>query len=237
MTPEELATYVRFKTRTNSTTLTDAELLVLANVVKNRICDRALETDEDIFEVPTYMNLVENQREYPLISTLLSRINRVEAKLDGTNWLKLTEFNLTDHEEPISSETLIQEQFGNEQGRAKYDIMRKAIWIYSGPVTNVTDGLRVWLNTRPSNLTTMTGSTDMSVDPSSTTHGIPMELHNVLATGICIEYKESREKPIPLSQTELSFEYSLTKAIETLKKGNYDREIIAEVPYNDGSQY
>lgn len=237
MTPEEVAAYVRFKTKTNSTVFTDADMLAVANVVKNRLVDRALETDEDIFEVPTYMNLVANQREYPLITSLLSRINRVEALLDGTNWLKLEEFNLTDYKFPISSEALITERFANEEGLAKFDIMRNAIWIYSGTITNVTDGLRIWLNTRPSNIVSMAGTTDMSVDPSTTTHGIPTALHNVLATGIIIEYKESQEKPIPLTQSEMAYELDVKKAIDNLKRANYDREIFATIPYNDGSQY
>lgn len=237
MTPEEVAAYVRFKTKTNSTVFTDADMLIVANVVKNRLVDRALETDEDLFEVPTYMNLVANQREYPLISSLLSRINRVEALLDGTNWLKLDEFNLTDYKFPVSSEALITERFGNEEGRAKFDIMRNAIWLYSGTITNVTDGLRIWLNTRPANIVSMAGSTDMSVDPSTTTHGIPSALHNVLATGIIIEYKESQEKPIPLTEMEQNYKDDVEKAIQNIKKANYDREIFATIPYNDGSQY
>jgi hypothetical protein len=237
MTPEELAAYVRFKTKTNSTVFTDADILTVANVVKNRLVDRALESDEDLFEVPTYMSLVANQREYPLISSLLSRINRVEALLDGTNWLKLDEFSLTEYKFPISSEALITERFSNEEGLAKFDIMRNAIWIYSGTITSVTDGLKIWLNTRPANIVSMAGTTDMSVDPSTTTHGIPAGLHNVLATGIIIEYKESQEKPIPLTEMEQNYKDDVEKALQNLKKANYDREIFASIPFNDGSQY
>ena len=82
MTPAEFATYVRLKTRTNENTFTDEDMLVLLNHVKNEVCDRALEVDEDIFLLPTYLNLEAGQREYPLYSGILSRIKRIEAMLD-----------------------------------------------------------------------------------------------------------------------------------------------------------
>lgn len=230
MTPAQLAEYVRLRTRTNSTTFTDADMLILLNVVKENICQRALEVDEDIFELPTYMNLVADQREYPLHSNLLSRISRVEAALDGTNYIKLFEFDLTELDEPVTGETNITNNFSNNEGDAFFDIMRKSIWIYSGTITAVTNGLRIWLNTYPANVASMGLTTDMSVDPSTTTHGVPRELHKSIAEGIIIEWKSSREKPIPLTEREQKFEYDLEKSIQTLKKANYDREVLGAVP-------
>jgi len=237
MTTTALAAYVRLRTRTNSTTLTNDDLLIFANAIKEKIVLQALETDEDIFCVPTYLNLVANQREYPLLSTMLSRIKRVEAKLDGTNWLKLNEFDLTSHQQPVTPETNITYNFSNEEGNAFYDIIRKSIVLYSGTITSVTDGLRIWLNTWPADFTSMEGTTDMSVDPSTTTHGFPKELHGVLATGIIIDWKGSREKPLPLNEQELTYDRDLSRAIQSLKKGNYDREVIGQIPSNDGSDY
>jgi hypothetical protein len=237
MNPTELASYVRLKTRTNSTTLTNADLLVLANVVKNRLVYRALDADEDLFLVPTYLNLVANQREYPLHSELLSRIKRVEAKLDGSHFVKLSEFDLPQHLKPISTETDITANFGNGEGEAFFDMMRSSIWIYSGTITDVTDGLKIWINTTVADITSMTSTYDMSLDPSTTTHGIPRALHDVLATGVIIEWKESREKPIALSQTELNYENDVAKAVNSLKKGNYDRQVIGLLPVDNGEDY
>lgn len=230
MTPAKLADYVHYKTRTNSTTLTNADLITIANVVKDRLVMEALEADEDLFLVPTTLDLVADQREYPLHSDILSRIKRVEAKLDGSDFIKLYEFDLTDHSDPLSTEADITAHFGNTEGDAFFDIMRKSIWIYSGTITDVTDGLKIWLNTFPSDLTSMVSTTDMSVDPSTTTHGIPRELHYVLAMGMIIEYKESREKPIPLTESEQNYEHEVNKAISKLKRGNYDREVLGSVP-------
>jgi len=237
MTPEALAKYVRLKTRTNSTTFTDADLLILANFVKEKLTLAALDTDEDLFRVPTYLNLVANQREYPLHSDLLSRIEVVWAKLDGENWIKLTEIDLAGFPYPLATEADIVNRFSNDEGHAFFDIARKALMIYSGTITAVTAGLQIFLNTWPADFITMAGTTDMSVDPSTTTHGFPRELHGVLAEGMVIEWKQSREKPIPLTDTEMVHEDSVNKAIRSLKRGSYDRVRQGRVKYNDGSQY
>lgn len=237
MTPVALASYVRYRTRTNSTTLTDSELIILANQVKDRLVLQALEADEDLFLVPTYLNLVANQREYPLHTDMLSRIKRVEAKLDGTNFVKLYEFDLPEHKYPISTETDITAHFDNQEGTAFYDIMRNSIWIYSGTITNVTSGLRIWLNTIVPDITSMVATVDMSIDPTNTTHGIPRALHHVLADGMIIDWKESRDKPIPLSQSEQAYEMHVRRAISSLKRANYDRVIVGLVPEDDGQDY
>jgi len=237
MTPADIASYVRLKTRTNSTTFTNADMLILANVVKDRLALDVLDADEDYWLVPTYLNLVADQREYPLHSNLLSRIKRVEAKLDGTNYIILHEFDLPDHEDPISTETNITYSFGNNEGEAYFDIMRKSIWIYSGSITSVTNGLKIWLNTFPADLTSMASSSELSEDPTTTTHGFPRELHMVLAKGIIIEWKESREKPIPLTESERMYDDEVRKAVAKLKKANYDREVIGSVPIDDGMDY
>jgi hypothetical protein len=237
MTPAKLAEYVRFKTRTNSTTLTNADLVILANVVKDRLTLSALELDEDLFLVPTYMDLKADQREYPLLSTILSRIKRVEAKLDGTNWLKLFEFDLTSYKNPVTPESNITYNFSNDQGSASFDMMRKSIIVYSGTITEVTDGLRIWVNTWPEDISDMTSTTDMSIDPSNTTHGFPRELHGVLSTGMILEWKGSREKPLPLDEHEANYEMDVRRAIQSLKGGNYDRVVQGSIPEDYGEDY
>lgn len=237
MTPAKMAEYIRYKTRTNSTTLTNADLIILANAVKDKLVWRALEADEDLFLVPTYLNLVADQREYPLHSDLLSRIKRVEAKLDGTNFIKLYEFDLPQHTYPISTEADIVAHFGNTEGDAYFDIMRGSIWIYSGTITAVTSGLKIWLNTIVADITSMVSTTDMSVDPTTTTHGIPRALHKPLADGIVIEWKQSKEKPIALSDTELRWDLEVDRAVSSLKRANYDRNVIGLLPEDDGSDY
>lgn len=237
MTPSKIADYIRWKTRTNSTTFTNADMLAVANVVKDRLALDVLDVDEDYWLVPTTLDLVADQREYPLHSDLLSRIKRVEAKLDDSDYIEVHEFDLTDNDEPISTESNITNEFGNNEDEAFYDIMRKAIWIYSGTITDVTDGLKIWLNTFPADLTSMSSTTDLSEDPTTTTHGFPRELHMVLSKGIVIEWKESREKPIPLTESERNYENEVDTAVQKLRKASLDREVTGSVPEDNGFDY
>lgn len=237
MTNAQFATLVRLKTRTSSTTFTDADIITFMRNRQEEIAEAIIRTDEDILLVPQTTSLVLNQREYPYPADILSRIKRVEAKLDGTNWLKLSETDITKFSYPIASETDITYRFSNEQDHCFYDLSRKSLIIYSGSITAVTDGLKLWCDTYPTAITDLALSTDMSVDPSTTTHGIPKAMHRLWATGVVIDYKSSREKPIPLTESELAYEKDLQRAIETLKHGNLDRVVRVSTPYNDGSSY
>ena len=230
MTPVDLAAYVRLKTRTNADTLTDANILIFLNARIDFIAQRILDADEDIFLVPQTANLKENIREYSFPKKILSRIKRVEAKLDETNFIVLGEFDLPDYRKP-TDETNITNEFANLEGECFFKIMRKSIVIYSGSITDVTDGLKIWCMTWPAHIATdMTGTTDMSEDPTTTTHGMPRAVHQLLADGVVIDWKESREKPIPLSEREMAYEIRVREAIDTLRHGNLDREVIGRLP-------
>lgn len=251
MTPAKFAAYVRWKTRTNSTTFSDTELLASMEVQQDEIAKAILKADEDILLIPQTDDLVASSitaREYPLPSDILSRIKRVEAQLNGTDWIPLTEIDITQIGKPISTETNITDIFNNSQmskgnpNGARFDIRRKSIFIYSGTITATTDGLRVFCMTWPTPITDLTSVTDMNIDPSTTTHGIPRAMHEIWAKGVIIDYKESREKPIPLSESESRYEIDLRKAVETLRHGNLDREIMGGLPPasergNDGEDY
>jgi hypothetical protein len=197
---------------------------------QDELAQDILKTDEDILLIPQYTSLVAGQREYAEPADMLSRIKRVEAKLDGTNWIKLDELDITELNYPIVLEADITKYFTNTEGGASFDIMRKAIKIYSGTITTVTDGLRLWINTFPTPISDLTSITDMSIDPSTTTHGIPRELHEIWSRGVVIDFKSSREKPIPLTERELKYDIDKKTALDTLKHGNLDREIIGLLP-------
>jgi len=248
MTPAEFATYVRFKTRTSSTTFTDAQILALMAVRQDELAKAILEADEDILLIPQYTDLVVDQRDYPLPQDILSSFKRVEAKLDETNYIELEEFDMTQYDAPITTEADITARFNNSRVSkgnlygARFDLLRKSLMIYSGSIVDVTDGLRVWCNTWPTAIGDLSATSDMSQDPSTTTHGIPREMHRTWATGVIIDYKESREKPIPLSETEKNYKDDKAEAIASLKPANLDREVIGDLPPassrgNDGQDY
>jgi len=229
MTPAEFATYVRFKTRTNSTTFSDADILALMKVRQVEIAQAIIKADEDILLIPQTTSLVADQREYAYPSDILQKIKRVEAKLDGTNWLKLSQKSVTDFNWPMV-ETDMVDHFSNYQGYCFYTVSRKALYLLTGTIIDVTDGLKIWVNTLPSVVTDLTSTTDLNVDPTTTTHGIPTEMHEIWARGIIIDYKSSREKPIPLTETELRYEFDKNQAISALRNGDMDRVITGKLP-------
>lgn len=239
MTPASFASYVRYNTRTNSTTLPNADILTLMGARQDDLAQEILKVDEDILLIPQYRDLVASSitaREYSLPQDILSRIKRIEAQLNGTDWIPLEEIDLGSIKSSISTEIAITNAFNNSQygpnnpGGARFDMFRRSIYIYSGTITAGTDALRVYINTWPTHITNLASTAEMSSDPSPTTHGIPRELHKMWATGVIIDYKGSRQKPIPLSESELMYDRNLKKAIETLKHGNEDREILGGQP-------
>src|SRR3989304_3191047 len=161
-TPATFTTYVRYRTKTNSTTLPDVEILSYMAFRQDELAQDILKVDEDILLIPQTTSLVADQREYLFPSDFLARMKRIEAKLDGTNWIKLFEMDLSGHDKP-TNETNITLHFSNEEGHAFYDNLRKALYIYSGTITSVTDGLKLWVNTWPTPITDLSSSTDMSV--------------------------------------------------------------------------
>lgn len=249
MTPVEFAYHVRDQTRTDSVTFTDALIMRYMKIRQTELAQDILKVDEDILLIPQVTDLVADQRDYPQPQDLLSRIKRVEAMLDGTNYIPLTEIDITQIGVAISSETDITDVFNNLQyskavnsAGARYDLIRKSLYIYSGTITAVTSGLKVWVNTWPTQISDLTATDDMSQDPSTTTHGIPRSLHEIWARGVIIFFKDSRDKPIPLTERELKYDIDKKSAIVTLRHGNLDREVIGDLPPasdrgNDGADY
>ena len=246
MTPAQFAAYVRLKTHTNSTTFTDADMLIFMGVRQDEIAASILKTDEDILLIPQTADLVASTisaREYPLPSDIISRVKTISAKLDGTNWRKLTELDINQLNFPVETETDITNHFSNDEGECFFDLRRKSIYIYSGTIVAGSAALKVYVDTYPTAISDMTSTTDMSVDPSTTTHGIPRPMHKIWATGVIIDYKSSKEKPIPLTEREQNYELDMQNAIVTLKHGNLDREVTGDLPGevemqgSDGSEF
>ena len=242
MTPLEFKNRVRFMTRTNSTSFTDNDILALMKVRQTKIAKAILKADEDILLIPQYTDLVADQREYALPADMLSSIKRVEAKLDASDFIELNEFDVTTYTGTINTESDIIQNFSNLEGNAFFDLSRNSLTIYSGTITAVTAGLKILVNTWPSAITDLTSVIDMSVDPSTTTHGIPRTMHEIWCRGVIIDWKSSREKPIPLTQDERVYGVDMINDINSLKPQNLDRNFKGTLPPasergNEGADY
>lgn len=201
MTRTKFASYIRRLTNSNSTTYTDANLQEDANIILDELADRANDIAEDIFQEPHYASLEANRREYAYPSTIGANFIRVEANFTPDEsgnpteayWIPLKEFDLAQYERTTDEYTITQ-LFGNEYGRAFFDRLRQSLWIYSGTIVAVTNGLKFWASTYPAHLDSVTGTDDMSIGPSTTERGVPRVLHKVWADGVILLRKQSKDK-------------------------------------------
>lgn len=237
MTYKQFADYIRLKTKTNSTTFPDADIVLYANIVKDDIAKEVNKVNEDYFGIEILRNLAAGKRNYAFPSYVLSQIKYVQAQLDGVKWSKLNEFDINTYERTTDEASILANWIGKEP---EFDIFGGELKIYSDTaIIDVTGGLKLWAIIYPADLTTagLASTTDMSVPPTNITFGIPRQLHKVWATKVIIEYKESKDRPLPLTEKEQNVQVDLEIAIHSLKDQNLDREFIPTVPYNDGSQY
>jgi len=150
---------------------------------------------------------------------------QVEAKIDGTNWKELREFDLNYYDHP-TDETDILVQWANIN--PQFDVFRGSLWLYSGTaITSVTGGLKLWYITLPADFTDLSLTTDISVDPTTASAGFPVGLHKLLAERVVIAYKTAKQV------WKKDFE-DMKKDMKTL---NLDKTIIGTIPYNDGYDY
>lgn len=244
MTSTQFAAYIRLKTKTNSTTFTDVDMLILANIVKDDIIKEIKKAGEDYLGMETVRDLVSGKRNYGFPSYILGNIKYVQAKLDGTNWRALDEFDINDQisesreskEKITTDETSILANWAGK--KPSFDIFGGELVIYSdSAIIDVTGGLKLWSIIYPADLTVLNGTTDMSLPPSTTSFGMPRQLHKVWAKMVVIEWKNSQDRQVPLTENELNIQLELAQAISSLKDFNQDRVTAPQAPYNDGSQY
>lgn len=229
MTPAQLTSYVRLKTKTSATTFTDANIMLLANIFIDDFATRVIKVNEDYFGTPQTTGLVADQREYPQPVETLNQIKYVEAKLDATNFIHLDELDLNSYER-ATTESVITSLYSNNEGEAFYDLFRGSLWIYSGTITTVAAGLKIWSFDWPAHITDLTSTTDMSKDPSTTTHGFPRALHELLCRRIVIEHKEMSDKPIALTTSEQKFAMDLDDVLDSMQPASLDRETVGKMP-------
>jgi hypothetical protein len=237
MTPATFATYIRKMTKTNTTTFPDADILTFANVVKDDIAKEILKVNEDYFGMKFLRNLVAGQRGYAFPSDMLNQIKYVQATLDGVKQKMLTQFDVTTYKRP-TDETDIQ---ANWQGKEpEFDIFGSSLYIYSdSAIIDVTNGLELWAMVYPQDLANLTDTTDMSVPYNTTSFGMPRAMHKVWATLVCVLYKTSKEKPLPLTEQEAKVDVDLQLAVNSLKGLDLNRSIVVTVSdySHDGQDY
>lgn len=237
MTPANFAAYIRLKTKTNSTTFSDADILAYANIIKDDIAKEVTKANEDYFGMKFLRNLEAGKRGYSFPTDVLNQIKYLQAKLDGVHKKVLFQFDVNTYKRPTDENDITANWAGKQP---EFDIYGSSLYIYSdSAIIDVTDGLELWAIIYPADLTSLAGTNDMSVAPSTTSFGMPRQLHYVWATKVIIEYKNSKDKPIPLTEKEANVEADQTLAINALKGQDLNRSIIATVSddSNNGQDY
>lgn len=242
MTGTEFAALIRLYTNTNSTTLTNGNIVTLAQAVKDHILAPKISgTKEGQFEIPAYRDLVASatSREYDLPDDILDAISRVEVKFDSSSdYIKIGEISQAQYPES-EQESIIVSNFSNlesnsgELSAAKYDKRRGAIFIYSGTISaTVANGLKVFYNAFPQPIAAndLSGTSDLSVPATSTSVSVPRLFHEIWARGVSRMWKQTRDKPIALSELEQVFDRDLEEKVSEYRNSNDDLSLTADLP-------
>lgn len=238
------ASYIRKQSKTNTGTLSDADLVLLANVVKDDLAAAIVaNVDEHYFEMELYRDLEALIRDYTFPNDVLKHISFAEAKLDGTNWETLGEADLSHFPDtPITENSYIKELYASR--RPEFLISGRSLRLLTGDdIIDVTDGLKLLAEIYPEDLTTsdLASSDDLSIPSSDITHRLPRQTHKVWADLVVIAYKEGKDKPIPLTKSELKLQVDAQNGnldvFQQLTPRNQSRSFIATVPKDDGQDY
>ena len=219
------------------------------------ICERINEASPNIFGNYSEENLVANRREYDLPADKLSNLKAVFLKLDGTSYVRAKWIDLNDPivktlsgSDPLDLNNNVQQGIVYQEAwiTSHFDnnnpavfIWRDSLFILSGTISAVTDGIQLWYSNFPDPLPNLTeNTTDLSTATDSTStvpQGLPKQFHELLARAVIIEYKGT--KNIPLTGREPLFDQDLDKAIDQIRDPNLDQAVRGSLPYSDGSSF
>lgn len=184
---------VRYRTNTNAVSVTNADLLRIANKRFKEIVRQLIDLDQDFYtEIQAY-NLTAGTRAYTLDADASTspfgggvvKILRVEAQLDGTNWRVLKPLGVRQIQTPTQTEADITGQFDNTN--PYYAYYNRQLRIYSGSISTVTNGLQVFQVIRP---VEMTATSDVP--------NLPSDFLDILSLGMSVDiyekYGRTREK-------------------------------------------
>lgn len=207
------ASYIRKQTRTNSTTFPDADIMLYANLEKDYLVSLIEKADEDYFGVELVRDLEDDRRKYGLPPYLLHGISKVTAKLDGVNETELDKLIYDQFGKPLTEDN-IRSYSG---GVPAWMIFGQELYVLSdGELSLVTGGLKIYATIYPADLASLSEGKDLAANPSTTSIGMPRALHRPWADLVVIDYKNSKDKPIPLTKAEANIGVTLAAIVNTL---------------------
>lgn len=233
MTGVQLSALIRRKTRTTTATYTDADMLVDVNAAVEELAGRIQQVRPEVFNMPSLADLVADQREYSFPSDMLNSMVSLELKFASTDDyvpaypVRNAPYEFSLYEDGIAG--------AYNNNTPYYFIRRKAIYLLSGTIIAVTDGLKLVYNAFPAALSDLAGVTDLSADPSTTSHGFPREFHGLLADRVIIQYKDMNG--IALNREDLTYDMKLETKLDEFSTVNLDQVVTASVPRTSGDGF
>lgn len=241
MTGTQLAAKIRAATKQTSAQLTDALLLPYVNNAKNELAGRIAKATPQYFVIPETFNLVTSSltaREYPWNDNVLSRM--VALQIATTTASPLDYVYCRPYPGGMQellkqlgglTEELITANFTNTN--PYYIKTRRGVYILSDTLSAVTDGGMIWFQEYPADLATsdFSGTTDLSIDPSTTTFGMPKAFHELWCDLASIRWKGDHPGAVPLSAMEQNFEANVARELGFLSDD--DRADLPVMPISD----
>lgn len=216
MTIGDIAVKARFDTNTDSTSYTDANLLINLNVWWQKIATMILESqDESDFDdganttnYPVYKRVLANRRDYAFSTAawqalgkegganasaaaiLPLKVKRLDISYDGVHFYKATPLDDGEVTDGMGNDSDVDQNYSRYYPR--YDVKNNSVFIYPMPTAaDVTAGAYMQLETER-NVTPFT-SADLST--GTLVPGFDAPFHPMLADGASLEYAISRQLP------------------------------------------
>lgn len=250
MTALKLASRLRKYTKQNSTSLSDADCLLLLNAVKDDLSDLIAQKDigSNYFVIPTLLNLTANQREYALPDDVLDHIVSVEIAftntLDAFGGIQyLLAYNDDFSQWGVSRiEANIQAHYQNASKGVAYEIQRRSIYVLSGAIdattlgsSTITSGIRIKYRSYPADLTALTDDTvDLSLDPSTTSLGFPKNFHELWARKAAIDWKAEHPGAVPATTLDANYTNDLEMKLDAMNTPDMSADTLGRIPENTG---
>ena len=198
MTAAQIFTYTRFLTNTNSTTVSDANLLRALSEWNKKMVLKLSEIKENYGETTDSL-LLASGVEGVSLPTDLMKLKRSEIHWTSTgSWYKLKFYELNENSDPNDTTTL---NANFDQANPYATLLGEKLNLRPIPNDSVSDGVKVWYTPRPADLT----STTQSPTP-------PSEYHRFFVDLLSLDIKQmKREISSAQSEQEAQFIWKMLK--------------------------
>jgi hypothetical protein len=192
MTLSDIQNDIYFKTKTNSSSFTNADMLIQINKAYNRVASLILKAD-DRWQWDDYnqsdlpiatTNLVSGQQDYSLATSHLT-IDRIEVLQPSGTWFELEQI---DQQLLKRGRRIALEQYLPVPGTPiQYDAIGNSVFLYPTPNYNSTNGLKLYFTRGPIPFT----SADLSTGTDSP--GFNSLFHDLISLWVSYDFALSNQ--------------------------------------------